>query len=70
MASIKSLSAVMPVLQADQISEKIIPTLVKAAGDPIPNVKFCLSKMIVERKAMFDPSAYQSKIVPKLKDMS
>ena len=70
MCSLRSLAAVMPVLQKDQISEKIVPIFAKAASDPIPNVQFCLSKLIKDNKALFDQSVYNSQIVPKLKDMS
>ena len=38
MCSLRSLAAVMPVLQKEEISDKIIPTFVKACGDTVPNV--------------------------------
>ena len=36
--SLRSLSAVVPVLQKDQITEKVVPIFIKATSDPIPNV--------------------------------
>ena len=38
MCALESLSTAMSTLQADQITEKVVPTLVKATSDPIPNV--------------------------------
>lgn len=38
MCALLSLSTVMPNLQADQITEKVVPTFVKGCADPIPNV--------------------------------
>jgi len=38
MTVIKSLAAVMPVLQKDQITEHVVPIFVKACGDSVPNV--------------------------------
>ena len=46
MACIMSLSAVMPVLQKDQVTEKIVPTLAAATADKIPNVQFCVARVI------------------------
>ena len=50
MCALSSLSVVMPVLQADQISEKIVPTFVKATSDNVPNVQFCVAKILHKRK--------------------
>jgi len=38
MACLMSLSSVMGVLQKDQITEKIVPTLILATSDKVPNV--------------------------------
>ena len=70
MCALMSLSVVMPTLQSDQVTEKIVPTFVKATSDPIPNVQFCVAKILKERKSMFDPSVWNAQIAPKLKDMS
>ena len=62
MCAIKSLAAVMPVLQKEEISDKIIPTFVKACGDSVPNVQFTVAKLIHMHKSMFDQGAYNSQI--------
>ena len=38
MCALESLSVVMPVLSKNNIAEMIVPTLLKACGDRIPNV--------------------------------
>ena len=60
MCAIKSLAAVMPVLQKEEISDKIIPTFVKACGDTVPNVQFTVAKLIHEHKSKFDQAVYNS----------
>ena len=70
MTAIKSLAAVMPVLQKDQITELVVPIFVKACGDTVPNVQFCVAKTISERHSLFDPSIFASQLAPKLKDMT
>jgi len=70
MTAIKSLAAVMPVLQKDQITEHVVPIFVKACGDSVPNVQFCVAKTISERYDLFDQSVFTAQIAPKLKDMS
>ena len=59
----------MPLLMKPEITEKIVPTFIKATTDKVPNVQFCVAKIIAERKQLFDQSVYQSQIVPKLKEM-
>jgi hypothetical protein len=46
MCCLYSLAAVMPYVMKDQITQHIIPIFVKATKDDIPNVKFCVSKII------------------------
>ena len=70
MCALSSISVVMPVLKPDNITEKVVPTFIKATSDNIPNVQFCVAKILHKRKAMFDTSVWNSQIVPKLKDMS
>ena len=36
--AIRSLAAVIEILPADKVSEKIVPIFVKACQDPVPNV--------------------------------
>jgi hypothetical protein len=46
MCCLNSLAAVMPYIMKDQITSQIIPIFIKATKDDIPNVKFCVSKII------------------------
>ena len=46
MCALKSLAGVMPVLQKDEITDKIVPIFVKACGDSVPNVQFTVAKLI------------------------
>jgi len=46
MSALMSLSAVIPCLREDHITELVVPTLMKACGDKVPNVQFCASKII------------------------
>jgi len=43
---------------------------VKAMKDPIPNVRFCVSKIIIKTKSCFDHGALVSLVQPGLKEMS
>ena len=46
MCCLNSLAAVMPYIMKDQITQHVIPIFLKATKDDIPNVKFCVSKII------------------------
>ena len=46
MCCLNSLSAVMPYIMKDQVTSQVIPIFIKATKDDIPNVKFCVSKII------------------------
>lgn len=46
MCCLQSLASVMPYISKDQITSQIIPIFQKATKDDIPNVKFCVSKLI------------------------
>mmetsp|Transcript_30059 Transcript_30059/g.40710 ORF Transcript_30059/g.40710 Transcript_30059/m.40710 type:complete len:539 (+) Transcript_30059:52-1668(+) len=50
MCSLMSLQTALPYMGKDLISEKIVPVFVKAAGDKIPNVQFCVSRIIAQSK--------------------
>jgi serine/threonine-protein phosphatase 2A regulatory subunit A len=58
MSCLMSLSAVVPVMQKDQITEKVVPTLVTACSDKIPNVQFCCAKIIKQHKSLIDASVF------------
>ena len=59
----------MPVLDKNKITELIVPTLLKACGDRIPNVQFCCARIIKKNKASIDPEVFNDKIAPKLREM-
>ena len=50
MCCLNSLSAVMPYIMKDQITQQVIPVFLKATKDDIPNVKFCVSKIINQQR--------------------
>ena len=56
----------MPVLNKDEITAKIVPTFLNACSDSVPNVQFCVAKIIHKNKSMFDQSVFNAQIVPKL----
>lgn len=64
MCALESLSAVMPVLPKEMVTEMIVPTLVKACGDRIPNVQFCCARIIKKHKTSIDTSVFTTQIVP------
>ena len=69
MCALESLSVVMPVLNKNNVAEMIVPTLVKACGDRIPNVQFCCARIIKKNKTSIDAETFETKIVPKLREM-
>lgn len=50
MCCLNSFSAVMPYTPKDAITNHMVPIFIKAAKDEIPNVKFCLSQLIISNK--------------------
>lgn len=60
MCSLRSLAAVMPVLNKDEITAKIVPTFLNACSDSVPNVQFCVAKIIHKNKSMFDQSVFNA----------
>ena len=56
MCALETLSAVMTHLSREMVTEMIVPTVVKACGDRVPNVQFCVARIIKAQKAQFDPS--------------
>jgi len=65
-----SLAAVMPYLMKDQIAQHIVPQLVNATKDDIPNVKFCVSKIITGNRQYIDPNIFNNQLVGPLKEMA
>ena len=50
MCCLNSLAAVMPYIQKEDITKHVIPTFLKATKDEIPNVKFCVSKILDKQR--------------------
>lgn len=63
MCCLNSLAAVMPYIGKEQTTAHIIPIFVKATKDDIPNVKFCVSRIIAEKRAFIDANVYNSQLV-------
>jgi len=70
MCCLSSMAAVMPFIMKDQITQQIIPMFVKASKDEIPNVKFCVSKIIHQQRQFIEPNVYNNQLVVVLKEMS
>ena len=70
MCALETLSAVMPTLPPPIIAEMVVPTLVAAAKDKVPNVQFCCARIIKANRASIDNGTWESKILPKLQEMS
>lgn len=70
MCCLKSLAAVMPYIGKDEITKFIIPTFVMATKDDIPNVKFCVARIIHEQREFIDANVFSNQLSGALKDMS
>lgn len=60
----------MPHTPKDTISGTIIPIFVRATKDKIPNVRFCISKIIIEQKQYIDTNVFTHQLVGPLKEMA
>jgi len=58
MCCLNSLSAVMPYILKDQITQYVIPIFTKATKDDIPNVKFCVSKILHQQRQYIDQNVF------------
>ena len=70
MCCLNSLAAVMPFITKDQTSQHIIPVFLKACRDEIPNVKFCVSKIIHSQRHFIDANIFNGQLLNPLKEMS
>jgi serine/threonine-protein phosphatase 2A regulatory subunit A len=70
MCCLYSLAAVMPFTPKDAITQHIIPCFLMACKDEIPNVKFCVAKLINQQKAHIDSNVFANQLVNPLKEMS
>ena len=62
----------MPKMTADTIKQRIIPQFVKYMKDDIPNVKFCISKIIAEKRqySLIPNDVFNSQLVQPLKEQA
>lgn len=70
MCCLNSLASIMPYIPKDQIINLVVPIFVKATKDDIPNVKFCVSKILIAQKQYIDSNVFASQLVPPLQEMS
>jgi len=72
MCCLNSLASVMPYITKDQVSKLILPLFEKACKDEIPNVKFCVSKIIYTARQhnYIDHNDYNTKLAGPLKEMA
>ena len=42
----------------EMVTEMIVPTFVKACADRVPNVQFCVAKIIKATKSNIEPSVF------------
>ena len=70
MTALLSLNAVMPHMREDQITEHVLPTLLKACGDKVPNVQFNACKIIKNNVKSFEKNVLAEVICPKLKELT
>ena len=70
MCCLNSLAAVMPYIQKDQITQHIIPIFLKACKDDIPNVKFCVSRILDKQRTYIDANVFSNQIVGPLKELA
>ena len=61
MCCLNSLSVVLEYIKnPDVVTQKIIPIFLKACKDDIPNVKFCVSRIIHDKRAYIDNNVYSN----------
>ena len=60
MCCLNSLAAVMPYTSKEIITQQVVPILIKACKDDIPNVKFCVAKVIAANKTYIDPNVFSN----------
>lgn len=69
MCCLYSLAAVMPYMNKEQIANQIVPIFVKACRDDIPNVKFCVARIIHQQRQYIDTNVFSSQLLGHLKDL-
>jgi serine/threonine-protein phosphatase 2A regulatory subunit A len=67
---LKALAALMPKLSQEQVNEHILEVFKNSLHDKIPNVKFCVCKIIKENMKYIDPASFERDLLPRLKELS
>ncbi len=57
-------------LTKEQIGASVVPVLLKQYKDPVPNVRFCVAKLLKKMLGRMDPGTVASKVKPALAEMS
>lgn len=70
MCCLESLASVLPCVDKTFANSQIIPIFVQASKDSIPNVKFCVSKLIGQNRHLFDSKEFNNSLFPALKEMA
>ena len=70
MTCLYSLAAVMPYVGKDTITQQFHPLFLKAAKDDIPNVRFCVSKIVNAQRQYIDQNIFSNQLVGPLKEMA
>ena len=60
MCCLSSLDAILPYIQKDNITKDVIPLFVQATKDEIPNVRFCVAKILNKSRAYIDPNVFNN----------
>jgi hypothetical protein len=64
------MGAMMPYMMKEQISEHIVPVFAKACKDDIPNVKFCVARVIHACREWIDTNVFSNQLSGPLKEMA
>lgn len=70
MCCLYSFQAVMPFMTKDQVSQQAIPIFLRACKDDIPNVKFCVARIINANRQYIDSNVFSNQLLAPLKEMA
>lgn len=70
MTVLKALAALMPKMTKEQILEHVLPIFKVSMHDQIPNVKFCVCRIIKENIKNFDSEDFDRELLPKLRELT
>mmetsp|Transcript_14868 Transcript_14868/g.18643 ORF Transcript_14868/g.18643 Transcript_14868/m.18643 type:complete len:210 (-) Transcript_14868:280-909(-) len=60
MCALETLAAVLPAVHKEVISDKILPIFIKACSDRIPNVQFCVARILKANCTRIDVNDFHS----------